>query len=176
MDLFVLQCLTGKEDRVRTRIHQNTGSDAPLIHIPRRRMRIRRAGRMLDEEYLLFPGYLFIEADEISAKLLAVIRNIPEAMKFLPENQRVLPLGLAERELMATLLYQGEVIGDSAVRFDDMQRISVIRGPLKGLEGHIVKVNRRKGRAKVRLDLYDRKFEVDFSFFDLEKARDAENN
>jgi transcription termination/antitermination protein NusG len=40
----------------------------------------------------------------------------------------------------------------------------VINGPLKGLEGKIVKVDKRKGRAKVKLDLYDESFLVDLSF------------
>ncbi|MFW5689149.1 MAG: KOW motif-containing protein, partial [Spirochaetota bacterium] len=42
--------------------------------------------------------------------------------------------------------------------------IEVKEGPLAGLEGRIVKVDRRKQRAKVRLDLYQESFLVDFGF------------
>jgi len=35
---------------------------------------------------------------------------------------------------------------------------------LKDLEGRIVRVDRRKGRARVRLELYADSFEVDFGF------------
>jgi transcriptional antiterminator NusG len=175
MDLFVLQCLSGKEDLVRKKLRLALDPPPPAIHIPRRVMNLRRSGEHHRQEYLLFPGYLFIEAPSIGEEIIASVRKIPEALKFLPGNHKITPLNRIEKELMSRLLFQGEVIGDSAVRFDENNRISVVRGPLKGLEGNIVKVNRRKGRAKVSLDLYDRTFEVDFSFFDLQKTETADN-
>ena len=54
--------------------------------------------------------------------------------------------------------------------FDEHNRIRVISGPLKGLEGQIVKVDRRKGRARVKLELYEDSFMIDFGFDSLEKA------
>ena len=48
--------------------------------------------------------------------------------------------------------------------FDANQRIVVEKGPMKGLEGQIIKVDKRKKRARVRLDLYDSTFEIDFGF------------
>ncbi|MCL2557796.1 MAG: antitermination protein NusG, partial [Treponema sp.] len=36
--------------------------------------------------------------------------------------------------------------------------------PLKGLEGRIIKVDKRKKRAKIRLDLYDESFAIDLAF------------
>ncbi len=43
-------------------------------------------------------------------------------------------------------------------------------GPLKELEGKIVKVDRRKGRAKVKLDMFEHAFLIDFGFEALENA------
>jgi transcriptional antiterminator NusG len=56
----------------------------------------------------------------------------------------------------------------SKVRFDEKNRIVVIDGVMKGLEGNIVKVDRRKGRAKIRLDIYDNSFLIDLSFEAIE--------
>jgi transcriptional antiterminator NusG len=47
------------------------------------------------------------------------------------------------------------------VRFNENDRIEVIDGPLAGMEGRIVRVDRRKGRARVKLDLYDDSFAID---------------
>ncbi|MCX7031488.1 MAG: KOW motif-containing protein, partial [Spirochaetes bacterium] len=58
----------------------------------------------------------------------------------------------------------------SVVTFDENRRIRVVSGPLQGLEGSIVKVDRRKGRAKVRLDIYADAFEIDFGFEILESS------
>jgi transcriptional antiterminator NusG len=58
----------------------------------------------------------------------------------------------------------------SAAYFDENRRIRVISGPLKNLEGMIVRVDRRKGRARVRLEMYEDSFEVDFGFEALDSA------
>ena len=45
----------------------------------------------------------------------------------------------------------------------------MLAGPLKGLEGYIQKVDRRKGRARVKLDLYQESFHIDFGFEFMER-------
>jgi transcriptional antiterminator NusG len=70
--------------------------------------------------------------------------------------------------ILNRLLRYGHVVGKSVAEFDENNRIRILEGPLKGLEGLIVKVDRRKGRAKVKLDLYDEAHLVDFGFTSLE--------
>jgi transcriptional antiterminator NusG len=38
------------------------------------------------------------------------------------------------------------------------------------MEGRVVKVDRRKGRARIRLELYEDSFMIDFGFDALENA------
>jgi transcriptional antiterminator NusG len=64
----------------------------------------------------------------------------------------------------------GPLAGKSKVVFDENSRIVVIEGPLSGLEGKIIKVDKRKGRAKIKLDLYDDSFSIDLAFEVLEAA------
>lgn len=52
----------------------------------------------------------------------------------------------------------------SKVYFNEEDRIVVSEGPLKGLEGRIIKVDKRKGRAKIKLDFYDNSFAIDLAF------------
>jgi transcriptional antiterminator NusG len=66
----------------------------------------------------------------------------------------------------------GPLAGKSRVSFDENSRIAVISGPLSGLEGRIVKVDKRKGRAKIKLDLYGDSFCIDLAFEVMVKARD----
>jgi len=40
----------------------------------------------------------------------------------------------------------------------------IVDGPLMGLEGRIIKVDKRKKRAKVKLNLYDDSFAIDLAF------------
>ena len=54
-------------------------------------------------------------------------------------------------------------------RFDENDRIVVIEGPLKGFEGSIIKVDRRKHRAKIQVDFAGNAHTMDLSFEDIEK-------
>ena len=46
----------------------------------------------------------------------------------------------------------------------------MIEGPLKGFEGSIIKVDRRKQRAKIRVDFAGSSHTMDLSFEDIEKG------
>ncbi|AHC14468.1 antiterminator LoaP [Salinispira pacifica] len=174
MEIYVLQCLSGNEDQLRKRLVLAHPELAEHVHIPRRHMKIRKQGRHFTKEYILFPGYIFLETEHLEKNYLESIRTIDSALRILPDSLHPLPLNRGERELLSRLLRNGEVLGSSAVQFDTNNRIQVIQGPLEGLEGSIVKVDRRKGRARVRLDMYDRTFEVDFSFHDMKKQNSAD--
>jgi transcriptional antiterminator NusG len=64
----------------------------------------------------------------------------------------------------------GPLAGKSTVYFDEYSRIVVTDGPLMGLEGKIIKVDKRKGRAKIKLDLYEDSFAIDLAFEMIDKA------
>jgi transcriptional antiterminator NusG len=104
-----------------------------------------------------------------------MVKRLPYFLRFLPENEDIRPLSDEDKRVIAHLVSYGEVVQPSRVRFDENSRILVLEGPLKGLEGRITKVDRRKGRAKVRLDLYNNSFEVDFAFESMERLKPREH-
>ena len=65
----------------------------------------------------------------------------------------------------------GPKIGSSLVKFDENDRIVVVEGPLKGIEGNIIKVDRRKQRAKIRVAFGGSSHTMDLSFEDISKQR-----
>jgi transcriptional antiterminator NusG len=140
--------------------------DVP-IHFPQRVLDIRRRGKISHRRSAVFPGYIFLELeneDDIFGCHWA-FRRTSGFFRFLPSSRNIRPL--ADRDLGPVLHFiktVGPVAGKSLVSFDQDNRITVIQGPLSGLEGKIVKVDKRKKRAKIRLDLYDDSFTVDLSF------------
>lgn len=166
---FVLQVMTGEEPRVLRRaddalsilgIEKNTAR----LWWPRRKLYIRRRGRRLPTLAPLFPGYLFLETRTKSEAIFRELRRINGVVRFLRNNDDVRPLEARDLDLVRHFLSFGEVIAESLVSFDEDNRIRVKEGPLEGLEGSIVKVDRRKGRAKVKLDMYDDFFLIDLAF------------
>ena len=81
-----------------------------------------------------------------------------------------MPLADNDLSLLRHFLSFGEVTVPSKVYFDENSRICVIEGALKGLEGKIIKVDRRKQRAKVLLDMYTDSFPIDLAFDVIEPA------
>ena len=130
----------------------------------RRSLRIRKRGEWVETIAPIFPGYLFVEAQEISPELFMQVKRIPGFFRFLQSNENIEPLSDSDKKLLSHFLSFGQVVDKSVVYFDECKRIRVVSGPLKELEGKIVKVDRRKGRAKVKLDMFEDSFLIDFGF------------
>ena len=136
------------------------------LHFPRRRVDIRRKGSVRQTTAAVFPGYIFVEAEaeEIQNHQRA-FRRTDGFYRFLKSNQDITPLAGKDLELVLHFIKKaGSVAGISRVFFDENSRIVVIDGPLMGLEGRVIKVDKRKKRAKVKLNLYDDSFAIDLAF------------
>jgi transcriptional antiterminator NusG len=137
------------------------------IHFPQRCLDIRRKGKVRPSMSAVFPGYIFIEAEN-DGEILArqwEFRRTEGFYRFLRSNQDITPLADRDLELVLHFIKNaGPVAGKSKVYFNENSRIVVVEGPLMGLEGRIIKVDKRKGRAKINLDLYNDSFSIDLAF------------
>jgi transcriptional antiterminator NusG len=170
MYFYALQVRTGSEERFVALASRRLNQQEVRLFWPRRRLRIRRRGVWHESEAPIFPSYLFLQAPEVHSALYGEMRRIPGFVRFLPSNEYVAPLDHTDQELLNHFLGFGEIVQKSTAYFDENKRIRIIAGPLSNLEGMIVKVDRRKGRARVRLALYEDSFEVDFGFEALDAA------
>jgi transcriptional antiterminator NusG len=164
MSFFVVSVQPQKEETFLTIARNRLPPGHVELHWPRRKLTIRKKGRRHETLAPVFPGYVFLETDEIDDLLFHTVKRLPGFYRFLESNDRIRPLSGTDLELVAHFVRFGDVIGKSKVTFDENSRIEVKEGPLAGLEGRIVKVDKRKQRAKVRLDLYKESFLVDFGF------------
>jgi transcriptional antiterminator NusG len=167
MPFFVLQVRTGGEEKYRRQAERVLAPGRGELFWPRRILRVRRAGIWRETVAPIFPGYLFLRAGELSTGLFRELKSLPGFTRFLRDNSDVEPLGERDLRILQHFLSFGEVVRPSRARFDAGGRIQVIDGPLKTLEGRIVRVDRRKHRARVRLELYENSFLIDFGFEDI---------
>jgi transcriptional antiterminator NusG len=172
MAFFVIQVRTGKEQQYIKQADKVLRAPEQRLYWPRRALRIRRQGEWKDSVAAIFPGYLFLQTESISPPLYGALKRISGFLRYLKDNQHIEALNARDREILMHFLSYGEVVQRSRVFFDQDNRIRVISGPLKGMEGRVVKVDRRKGRARIRLELYEDSFLIDFGFDALEKAMD----
>ncbi len=164
MNYYVVQVKTRGEEKYLSLAGRSTREWAVRLLWPRRNLTIRKQGRNIRSLAPIFPGYLFIEADSLDPELYWSLKRIPGFFRFLRSNDDIIPIEGDDKRLLLHFLSYGEIIDKSKVIFDDNNRIRVLEGPMKGLEGLIVKVDRRKKRAKIRLTMYSEAHLVDLGF------------
>lgn len=166
MQYYAIQVKTRGEDKF-IRLFKALHPTISLpLYFPKRRIDIRRRGIIRQSTAAVFPGYVFIEAeaDDILTHQWD-FRRTDGFYRFLKSNQNIKPLVNRDLELVLHFIKKaGPVAGVSRVYFNEQARIVVIEGPLMGLEGRIIKVDKRKKRAKIKLDLYDDSFSIDLAF------------
>lgn len=164
MRYFAIQIATRREEDWLERIQQQTKDIR--FHKIMKKMFIRRKGRTKLEEAPVFPGYIFFEYrdDELPTDIIHEIRHSRYFIRFLLNNESPRPLNTRDSEIIRHFIHFGSLIPPSLIKFDEDQRIKVIQGPLQGIEGFIIKVNRRKHRAKVRLTIAESVMILDLAF------------
>jgi transcription termination/antitermination protein NusG len=169
MNYYVIHVLTGAEDDFARRLAPAIGKERLIS--PKKLMPIRRRGVTRKELQTIFPGYLFIQSDSIvdEGDVYWAIRKTEGFIRFLRQSSSPTPISEKDLALLRRFISFGKVADTSKVIFDENDRIVVVEGPLKGLEGRIVKVNRRKGRARITIDIYDSSHVIDLGFEVVER-------
>lgn len=165
MEYFAVQVWTGYEEDFARRLAANPLFGDDLL-VPKRTLSIRRAGKIRREERPIFSGYVFLAnpGGAIETQRRWALRSSSHFIRILPSTANPTPIGERDRQLIAHFMSFGKAADTSKVTFGPDARIVVLEGPLKGLEGMIVKVDKRKRRAKVRLDLCRDSFLIDLAF------------
>jgi transcriptional antiterminator NusG len=173
MKYYAVQVKTRAEEKY-INLYKALYPGRPLeIYFPKRRISIRQKGAMVQGTPAIFPGYIFIEIgnEEDILKYHWEFRRTDGFFRFLKSNQNIHPLQDKDLEIVLHFIKKvGPIAEKSKVYFDENSRIVVADGPLLGLEGKIIKVDKRKGRAKIKLDLYDDSFSIDLAFEVIEPA------
>jgi transcriptional antiterminator NusG len=167
MNYYALQVKTRSEEKYIKLLKALHPDISCPIYFPQRKVDIRRRGRISTSTAPVFPGYIFVEAGEEDEILRHQwdFRRTDGFFRFLRSNQNITPLAGKDLEVALHFIKKvGPVAGKSKVYFNENSRIVVTEGPMMGLEGKIIKVDKRKGRAKIKLDLYDDSFSIDLAF------------
>lgn len=147
---YVIWTSTGSEKKALEGI-----SDDPLakrVFIPRRAVQIKRNGEWVKVEKPLFPGYLFVDTDEVES-LADEVRKIEGFNKILTVNKEFCPLYDRDADLIESLYGNGGLF-DVSEGMIEGDRIIVTSGPLKGQEGLIKKIDRHKRLAYLESDMF----------------------
>lgn len=135
--------------------------------IPKRVVPEKRNGKYEKILKKLFPGYVLIHT-KLDDEVYYRIRSVPHVIKILGNGTNYSPIDEAEIATLLRLLDNDGIIDYSEI-FITNSIIQVKRGPLKGLEGMIVRVNTHTQRAKVKFNFMGqfRIFEVGIELLEM---------
>jgi transcription termination/antitermination protein NusG len=173
MDYYALQVKTGDEANVMRRIGFIDQAETFRLLCPTRTLRIRRRGKTVEVTKPVFGGYVFLSGEESPARIYLDLKRTEGIFRFLPSNVLMKPLAdgdLAHLKHFMSFVKRSDI---SKVSFDANDRIVVHSGALKGYEGMIIRVDRRKGRARIRMAFCEGPMTLDLSFDVIEKRKDA---
>ncbi len=125
-----------------------------------------RSGANFEEP--LFPGYIFLETENLTRETIETLKKVTGFYHFLFDNANPQKLNGNDLAYYSNFRQSGELLGISKASFDPNQRIQIIEGPLKGLQGQIIRVNRRCKRVTVEINMFGYSKKVDLCYSDAQ--------
>jgi transcriptional antiterminator NusG len=151
---YVIHAQTRKEREVETAL-QRLGLEIflPLVSVPS-----RRRDRKVTLQVPLFPGYLFINA-RLDTKIVHRIIKTHHVFRLLGNGRPAL-IPEAEVEAIENIVSGGRPYYPWTF-LEKGKRVTVIEGPLAGVEGIILEKREQKRRLVVNVDLFHRSVAVE---------------
>jgi len=153
---FVLFVNANQEDKVKKILEKNFGDEYKFI-IPTRELRERKSGKWNNVRRKLFPGYILAKGI-MNIEAYYKFREVYGVLKLLRNEDEVLTIN--EKELKGLNILIDNNLGISTL-YKENDCIRILAGPLVGLEGQIVKIDFRKGRAKVNISFMNEERIID---------------
>ena len=187
---FVLQTLTGQENKVQTSIkcraaQEEMGEYIGQCLIPMEKVTENRNGKKRTFNKKVFPGYVLVELalyddagalDRETGKRVVVERT----WQFLRETpgvigswlmQRPQPLSAEEVDaILSTKPSQAVEKPRPTVTFTIDETVKITDGAFMGLTGQVSMVDPDKGKLKVEVNIFNRKVQVDVEYWQVSKA------
>ena len=159
---YVMQVVSGQENRTVLMLERIV-SAKNLQHcfVPTRRLKKKFHGIWNEVEEKLFPGYVFLVADQ-PRLLYEELKTVPALTKILGKcGEYFTPLPEKDVEMLGRMVADKEFkenekrefsVGISQVMIRDENQLKVLSGPLRNMEGQIKKVNLHKRIAEVEME------------------------
>ncbi|MGE4169328.1 MAG: transcription termination/antitermination protein NusG [Candidatus Margulisiibacteriota bacterium] len=169
---YILQCLTGKEYKVETRIlalieEKGFQNQIFRVLVPEEEVIEIKNNKRVEKISKIFPGYVFVEMI-MSDPLYYEIRQLMGVAKFVGTKTHATPV--TEEEILRVLRKVGEKTRKIDVDFENGEVIKVIAGPFRGYSGPISEINAERGKLKALISIFGRETPVELEFDQVEKA------
>lgn len=148
---YVIQVVGGREETARKLIAKYADkSTYNEVFVPRYRASLKVDGAYEYYYPVLTPGYIIADTNSVDA-FEAQLRRVPAFTRLLGTDGGFKPLDREERAWLEEWTKRGERVVQGSTGRIEGGRLHILSGPLIGREADVVRYNRRKRRAIIRM-------------------------
>lgn len=155
----VMQVRTGTEENIRCQCQRIISSDVlERCFIPYYQQKKRFRGEWHIQERILFPGYVFLIARNLEI-LIDNLKQVIGLTRLIGTGDEIVPLSQEEIDLLLRMGSDSQLVEMSSGIIEN-DRVQILSGPLKGMEGSIRKIDRHKRMAYLEVEMFGRTVEM----------------
>lgn len=165
---YAIYVAGGQEEAVKESLEVHFAEQLQF-YVFKRILRERKDGQWREVERKLFPGYVLANG-VIDIELYHRMKSVQSNCRLIRDKE--VPLFIGEHELEVLGLLARETDGEIGISsiYQENDVVIVVDGPLMGLEGLIISIDSRKGRAKVALEFLGDRRVVELGIRVVEKV------
>ena len=156
MGVFVVQAIGGQEDRAAALIAKLAQGAVEDCFVPKREVMHRKSGQWHHTLERLFPGYVFVQTSA-PGQVREALGRVPAFTRMLTSaGDTCLPLTADEVAWINAVTDVDTHVMEMSEGITEGDRVIVIRGPLKGHEVLIARIDRHKRLAWMDMNMFGR--------------------
>lgn len=177
---YILQVYSGLEEKVAQALTENAKKEGvedliDEIFIPKETVKKVTAGKVVEVERKMYPGYLYVKID-LKDKLKKVIGDIPRVSGFLGLSKDALgrkkpmPISEAEIQKIKNLISNIDEKNTTEILFEVGEKVTVIDGPFESFSGFVEEVDLERARLKLSISIFNRETPVELEYHQVKKV------
>lgn len=174
---YVVNTYVGHEESVKEKLEMRTESMGMQdyiyrIIIPETTEIEIKDGVKKEKKKKMFPGYVLVEM-VMSDEAWYIVRNTPGVTGFIGSSGKgAKPTPLLPQEIDRILVNMGMSRMDIESELAVNDKVSIVDGPFKGMEGHINTIDIENNRIIVMIDLFGQETSVEVEPFQVNKINE----
>ncbi len=169
---YIVQTLTGQEDKVKLRLEQTIeelGLKEKILRVlvPEEETVEIRGEKRIERKRKMYPGYVFVEMI-LDEDTWYKIRSTAGVARFI--GSKTSPVPVTDREMQRVLKQLGIKEKEINVEFVVGEPIRIISGSFRGYTGSVAEVNPAKSKIKAMINIFGRDTSVEVDFDRVEKV------
>ena len=157
---YVVQVLGGKETAMCHLIERMVDKDIlQECFTPRYEVQKKMHGIWKTCTNVLFPGYIIAVTDHVE-ELRKALFGVPEFTRLLSNGETFTPLDEQDKAWICAFTQEGNRTVEMSMGVIEGDKVMVTQGPLRGHEGWIKSINRRKGLAFLEIEMFGKRLKT----------------